>query len=272
MNKYLLPLISVFVIVCMLAFLTSCSSSDNDEDSGSFTDIFGPDGPEELDPSEWDFYLGVIHDDWDEDFTRDSTHLIVVMLINPDALTGDLTVKKDGETVALDNEWDVFWFGEIDLVMGQSYNFELVTPSKSYSASLQIPYNATSATFPETFDPTQSYTVSWNLQGNNKYQFAEAWSYLWDWEDWENDQESVYFEELSPSDRQHTFPANAVESFGPETEYDLSIIQADFKATGKLAAVAASAVYEWYYDHDYREEITRKDVTERVVRIIEHLK
>lgn len=267
-KKYFVPLVSVLLLVSFSLFIISCSSSDDKKDSGSITDIFGIGDIEDLDPSKWDFYLGVMHDeDWD-DYGRDMGYYITVVQINPQAATGNLTVKVDGNTVQMEN-WGFYWFGPADLQEGQTYNFSLDTGNKQYSASLQIPYNITSATFPSTFQVDQSHTVSWTLANNNKNQIAEAWSYYWDWDE---DQESHYYKELKPSDRQFTFPANCVEDFGPETEYDLGILQIDYKMANKLVAVAMTGAFEYYWDDDWSREVTiQKTMNRRLIRIADFL-
>jgi hypothetical protein len=256
----------------MLAFITGCKSSSSNGDGSSIGDIFGPDGePEDLNPADWDVYLAIFYDTYEEDWNREGTHYVSIMIINPTVMNGDVTFKIDGNVFELEG-WEYWFFGAVDLVEGQSYNFEVSTGSNNYAATLQIPYNITSADFPQTFDPTEPYNVTWTLANNNKYQSVFAWSYLWDWEDEDNDQESEYFKEINNSARQHTFPANAIESFGPGTDYELGINQMDYKLNNKLVAVAVTQEYAWYYEDDFRSEETKETIKKKVLRIIEQLK
>jgi hypothetical protein len=268
MKKSILSIIVMAMLLSMALFVASCNSSDNDGDGGISGVVLDP---EELDPSQVDFYFAVTYLDFDEWDYREDYYVLNVIPINPMIDVENVIVMVDNEEIQGEFYYGYF-IAEVQLNPGQEYEFKLIAGDTTYSANLKTTYNATNASFPDEFNPSQSHTVSWSLSNNNQYQIADAWSYLWDWENEDNDQESEYMKALSPSDRQHTFPANAVENFGPETEYELAIVQVNMKTSGKLVMMANSGVWADYYDYDYKNEDMKEKIANRSQKIIELLK
>ncbi len=270
MKKNLLVVISLLVTASMLMFFTGCADNDDDNDIDNGNDVgpvSGIFGPEDLDPDNYDFFLGIYYGIEN----RPEDHYIIVMPVNPDYSDADVSLTANGQPIELMTyEWFDEWFGSASLEEGESYIFELTTGSESYSADLTIPYNTTSISFPETYDPTQSHEVTWTLANDNENQFAYADSRLGEPDEYYDETDLPYIEVLNPSDRQHTFPADIVETYGPETKYELGILQTNFEISGRFATIAISPDHRTY-DEEQRE-VTHLDIREHVIRLIEILK
>lgn len=113
------------------------------------------------------------------------------------------------------------------------------------SQTLKIPYNA-AVSFPDSFDPTNAATMNWNMAGNNKYQVVSLSSTGEGFDD-DDDWEKV----IDVSARTFTFPANAVEDFGPDTEYDMILAQMNFEKSGRVAFSSFSFAVEMYGEGEW---------------------
>jgi hypothetical protein len=266
MKKGVIGLISLFVVMGMLVFFTACSDDDNGNGNGNGNDgISGIFGPGDLEPEQTDFHIGIgyLTEEAEEPITGD--YIITINAVNPEVSYGNITFTANGEEIELYPFMDT-WYGGADFIVGESYEFALSTATDNYSATLTIPYNASSTNFPETFDPTQSYTVVWSLEHDNENQIAHAWSYIGT----QDGEEPPYWDFLDTSAREYTFPANAVESHGEGTDYGVGITQANFRMEGKLAIAAISSQNE-HYPHDSRT-ISRREFSNKISGVIELLK
>jgi len=150
--------------------------------------------------------------------------------VNPD---DSASVVIDGTYYQLESFFGMpsMYMGLVNLNPGQTYNVKFIHNGTEKAATdLQMPY-ACNATFPSTYNPSQSATFSWSLSNNNQYQYAGVSSYNPDEEDEYDD--DIKF--IKPSARSHTVAANAVDSYGANTEYDLVVGQVTYKKANRIS-------------------------------------
>ncbi len=177
---------------------------------------------------------------------KEDTHIVTVMWIGPEAefvAPTTLELKIAGETIALD-AWGDFWMGSATLTPGNAYNFQLLVNGEiTVSTTQTVVYNA-DATFPLTYNPTQSAYSYWTLAGNNQVQTASA--YAWDPQD--PYQDEIADTDLAASVREYTFPANIVQDHGTGSSYTLEITQMNHKYVDNVLVATAQSDWQDYGD------------------------
>jgi hypothetical protein len=154
--------------------------------------------------------------------------------------------------------WSIW--GTVELNPGQTYAVKLYkNDTQITSANLMMPYNAT-ATFPTSFDPAQSTSFSWTLSNNNQYQFAGASAYQYVQGGDSNYDDAI--EDISPSARSHTVPANGIQDFGAGTWFELLVGQMNYVRNGRNA-------FEAYQDQytEFETKASQPDLQERIARV-----
>jgi hypothetical protein len=115
------------------------------------------------------------------------------------------------------------------------------------SVSLPLPYHCVGS-FPATFDPAESASISWTLDHENQYQVAGANSskYVSATEILTDE----YIKSIPVTNRSFTVPANSIQDFGEGTNHSLFIDQLNYKLDNRIAFVAWNGS-----DHSYQKEL-----------------
>lgn len=227
----LLVLVSVFLLV------GGCGK-DNDDDGDN-----GISGIPDITPANYDWYVYFL--DYSTFDFRSNEYLIwAEWLGNSSAITEEdvFTLDINGETHGFQGG---YYFGEwsfnamAELEPGTQYNLVFKKNGNTVaSQTMRMPYQA-EVSFPATFDPTKTASMTWEMAGNNKYQVVSLYSESYDDDDdWDKS--------IAVSARSFTFPANAVESYGPDTEYGMMLAQMNFEKTGRIAFSSISFASEEY--------------------------
>lgn len=177
---------------------------------------------------------------------KEDTHILTVMWIGPMSEYVEptsLELKVGGETVAL-SAWGEFWMGGDTLTPGTSYTFQLLVDGVSVVNTKQtIVYNA-DATFPLTFNPTQSAYSYWTLDASNQVQIASAYAY----DPIDPNDDEVSDTDLAAAVREYTFPANVVQDHGNGAGYSLEITQMNHKYVDNVLVATAQSDWADYGD------------------------
>lgn len=260
MKRYLPILISLVVIVVIAVMFSGCSSKD--KDSFTIDDLIGPGSPNFED---FDYIISVEH--WV--FEDRGSYSVYIETNNPDGFQEEISLLIDGEEVALVyHEWGQYYSAVDNLEEGMTYDFILITESKNYSATLKLPHIPYDVVFPAVLDIESAQTLTWSLQDDNKYQIVSFANLYWNGEEMVA---SSYVKVIDPSDREHTVPANSIESQGFESNLAMSLAQVDFVAKGSFLA-AVRAVYQKDDFEDYDRELLKKESRESLPEIIKNLK
>lgn len=177
--------------------------------------------------------------------------------------TDEFTLDIDGQTHELmggydDGDWSFFSTAELN--SGELYNLVFKKNGNQVAAkNFRIPYQPT-VTFPSTFDPTKTAKVTWQLTADNKYQSIALFS------EGDNDDDE-YSKDISASARTFTFPANSVESYGPNTGYGMMLAEANFEKVGRVAFSSIS-----YELQEYGNVITGKFEVSNLRKIAKNLR
>jgi hypothetical protein len=230
--KTLIVFLSITMLVILLA-LTGCKS-----DSDGVTGI--PDiTPANFD---WDVYILDLSGA-NEDLREDSYYISCEWLGDESAITEtDVFTIQFNDSTPIQLQGYGYWFGEWSfageamLNPGTSYNVKLMkNGTQETSGTIKTPYRCY-ANFPAYYNPSTTAEITWSLSNNNQFQTAGISSYG----DWEAEVEEYdeHFAELSPSARNYTIPANAVDNFGEWTEYEMLVMQVNFTKSGRTAFMA----------------------------------
>lgn len=225
MKKFLILILAALLAIGML--LTAC-----DKDN------------EITDPAEADWSVAFVRT---IDSGKDATHFVTVSWAgeeNEFVAPNSLTLKVDGEELPL-QVYNEVWFGDATLVSGQTYDIELIIDGETACDGSLTMVNEVSGSFPATYDPSSSATISWAVSGtgNNDSQIVSATSY-----DPVNFTHDSFDEVLTPSARSYTFPAEAVESYGADTMYSLEITEMNAKTVSDVMLISSHGD-----DKDYPE-------------------
>ncbi|MCB5268056.1 MAG: hypothetical protein LHW46_08125 [Candidatus Cloacimonetes bacterium] len=233
---------SYLLVVILIALLFSLSACGGDDDNdGDLTEI------PEITPDnfDWDVYIVDVASSKPEV----NYYVSVDWLGNPAALiAGDqISIKfGDQEAIILQNMgFGGYWFyaGMAQLNPGTSYNIKLFkNDDQQASVNIKTPYRAY-ASFPSFYNPSTSAEITWSLEHDNQFQVAGVSSYDADYE--ESDDDLVW---LDPSERSHTIPANAVQNYGEDTEYEMLVLQYSFAQNNRSAFMIAQGQGRTYPD------------------------
>lgn len=241
MRKYFIILIIALMAVGL--FLTACEEDENiTEPENAKWSVFVTANPPE----------------------SQNSHSVTVMWIGPAqdyAEPSSIKLEIGGDEVNLE-KWAGIWIGEKNLTPGEKYSFKLKVDDETIvNTNQKIVYNA-DATFPETYNPTQTAYVHWTLEKDNEHQIASA--YALDPEDAANDE--VVDEELEPSARSYQFPAGVVSYHGEGTIYTLEISQMNYKYVDNVMVASSQADYQ-----DYGNIKRDRGSREETVKYVKHM-
>lgn len=193
------------------------------------------------------------------------SHIASVMWIGPAnnyVAPNSIQLKIGGEIVSLTpSPYGGFWMGSLDLTPGSTYSFELIVNGETAVNTKQTIVNNADATFPLTFNPAATAYSYWTLTANNKTQTASAYAY-----DADPDLDEYADHDLTPSDREYTFPANVVQDHGMDAIYSLEITQMNHKYVDNV--LVASAQSDWA---DYGDKKIDRFSPARLAKYVRHL-
>lgn len=248
------------LVVLFIALMLSISACGGDDDDNGLTEI--PDiTPENYD---WDIY---ILDTMDTG--RTSSYFVSAdWLGSSSALSPDdvISIQFDSHTpvVLFNYGWGDEWYfiGSAQLNPGTSYSVKLLkNNSQQASVTVKTPYRCY-ANFPSLYNPNNSAELTWSLEHNSQFQIAGVSSYGPGYT--EEDDEMAW---LEPSARTHTIPANAVDNYGEETEYELLVIQYGFAKSGRMAVMTAQG-----QSRSYPEEIAKENQLSQQLDLLKKLR
>lgn len=240
MNKFLRLLL--IMILAMSVFISACGEDDDDDNGNT-------DPP--INPENFDFFFSL----FGIGEGAKAEYGIVVEAYEGEDITS-VTLSIGGIDVPIEDFWGV-WMGFAELDPGESYAFELAINSNTYNFNLQLPVYP-QIDWPATFDPTQSYDLSWilnpNINSNIQELVGTSWYYDDDLDEYVIVDDKYVF--LDPGVRSYTLAANWL---SVQEEYDLVLAETNWVISGALLAVA-SEVSIGSYGQDIRqaESVTHK--------------
>jgi len=241
MKKFLLVILVIGVFSSM--FFTGCK----DNKSNSTTTAPDPMHLENL-----DYFMAVASENYK------GMYYIFIDSYNENATINTAALTINGIDIPLISEgyegW-VSWFGSVELTQGQDIVCVLNINGNSYNLNLTVPYHP-NLTWPESYNPGVSTTLSWTLSGDSEYQYFEGDAEGFDYETMETIEESKYVT-LDQSDRSFTIPANWLNSDLDEYEFDL--LEYSFEADGKVGAAIGDGSEATYYP-DIKKSDRRKEM------------
>lgn len=252
-------LLSVLVLALLAIALTGCGGDDDNNNNNNWVDIT---------PTNTDWDINIIHN---QGAGKEASYVAnYFWLGNPLSLsaTDTFSAKIDGQNYEVNGYWMFgIWmiWSQFTLNPGQVYNFEFYhNGNKKCDVDIRMPYPAI-ASFPSTYNPAQSATFTWSLSNNNQYQFAGVTAFKE--QEVGDDLYDDAIELLPVTARSHTVPANAVESFGSGTEYELVVSQLNFKRDGRTAVSAYQGQSEDYHRKGSPEDMfARAQKARRIIR------
>lgn len=228
-------IISSMVLLASLAlFLGACGGEDGDTLTGL------PD----ITPLKYDWQIIIM--DGDSSMGKSTYGINCYWLGQPSAITDDdvFSIKFDGESYTLENfNLGIMRaiYGSANLNPGTLYNISFYKNNQLVGGgSIRTPYRA-QGSFPTNYRPQESAALSWTLSEDNQYQSVTLSS---ESEGMEEDDD--FAKDLEPSLRSFTFPVNAVQDFGPNTSYTMSVLQYSFLKSGRTAFLAAHTNAQHY--------------------------
>lgn len=231
----------------LLAFI-GCEDIYSDDDTE-----FIPTGPSAITSSraDWTISISPIFGG-----SSPSAHLVMLYclnLINPPTSPTPINLKIDGSQVPM----SLFFYipgvfsGITDLQQGETYDIEFIYNNVlKVDTTIRIAY-IPNANFPQSFASNQSAFLSWQLAGSNQYQFVGARS-----ENESTDQDSDYVKQIEPNIRSYTIPANAVQDYGPGTEYTLGVDEVNFKVVNRIAVMSIASDARNYHGKSITNKVS----------------
>ena len=222
-----LSLIPLLILISAFLLFSGCGKDDNDAITGI----------PEVTPEDYDWNINILDSTF---FHSDSEFLVLAHWLHENsAITADdvFTIDVDGETHELEGSLFLgHWSFAAWVEMTPDAQYDLIFKKNGNTVaakSLRLPHRA-DVTFPANFDPNEAASLNWQMAGDNEYQIASLTANHFETE------EDERYEAISTSARSFTFPANAVENFGPGTEYYLRLMQMNFEKSGRVAFIGVS--------------------------------
>jgi hypothetical protein len=232
-HKRLLLMLLTFSLILLI-------SACGDDDNGGTT------GLPDITPGSYDWEVYFIN--YSEMFAKTDEYRVMVEWLGDSAAisgTDDYSLVIDGETHPLQgvNLFGTWLFsGYTSMQAGELYDIKFYkNDSLISSADLRLPYKA-EIQLPANYDPSSATSLEWSLESDSDFQTLSVISY----DEEEYDQEDEWERLIPSSARSYIIPANAVMDFGPDTTYELMLIQLNFKKSGRTAYLAGSVEGEIY--------------------------
>jgi len=219
--------------------ISACGSDD--DDNGGITGI------PEIDAESYDWEILIIRVN-EMPILRGSYLIYADWLGDYAAISSedDISIQFGDQNYDLTGyDYDGSWVFStyLELNAGQEYNVILRKNGSSVStANVKIPFYA-DVDFPYHIDPSQATRLDWYMDGDNEYQVLSLFSFGEDW-----DQEDDWERLIPSSSRSYIIPANTVSDYGPDTEYELMLVQMNFEKSGRVAYLSSSIAKMTYFD------------------------
>jgi hypothetical protein len=222
-----------FCLTLVTAVIFSACSSGSDSDNGNGNDDPPPsDFPFEAIMNEEVSFLALSIEAYGDDFEA-----YFMMYIKEDHES--VTVAIDGNEVEMDSFLN-YYFAEVDLVPGQNVAYEVVVDGSAREGDLEVP-ELLQAEFPESFDLSADFTVSWSINSDPSLFIAHLDIELED--DWVESGNV-----LQGNSRSHTFSSELYAGLSEEDIWyiDTGIAAIDYKHENDMVFLATTDAYHEY--------------------------
>lgn len=234
-----LVLLSIILMSFLMLFLVGCVNPDDPND----TEIETPTGWEDLNPgiAEWVVMLTA--------GLEKSTYVVSVTWIggiNIPQVSDTAVLYVNGNDVEIDAMIPGVWFGSCNVAQGSDATIKFVYNGETrVDTSLKTVNLITDATFPTTYNPTQTAAISWTLPTNNQHQVVGISASKDDAKEWSGD----YSREVLVADRSFTFPANPIADAPAGADYTLGVTEVNFKIKNKIALMSVDGAFSDSYHY-----------------------
>ena len=216
----------------LILSLTVFACSDDDDDNGNGG----------LDPGEFPLdglmnenvsFLIMSVEEWDGEF---DAYLSMIIVENHQTVT----LQIDGNNVSL-SSFGRYYFADLDLLPGQSFTYALQVDGNTRSGSLSIP-SVIQANFPDDFDLSSNYTMSWTTSADPTGFIAFLQIELDD--DWIDNGML-----LAGNTRNHTFNRNIYSGLSEDDIWyiDVGVLGMNYEIKDDFVIMAGFDAYEEYY-------------------------
>lgn len=148
----------------------------------------------------------------------------------------EITFWIYGQSHVLHAVSDTDYMGTVDLNPGEQTNISLTQNGAYLLNNLNIyTPSVASLEYPATYNPSQELALAWTVPTQNYYQFLDVSSYFDDGTP--EGEMSDYFRQLPGSRHSYTIPADAVQNYGPETDYTISLKQVNYTKEFHVAVI-----------------------------------
>lgn len=256
MKKFLI----MMLVLGLALMMTGCGDDDDNNNNGG-NDLTSP--PHLSNPDNFDFVVTL-----DQSADNGNT-MIIVVPVNSNNSISTLELSVNESVVALTQVYGI-WAGEVTgIASGESVVVSATINGTSYNETITIA-NPAVVDYPETWDVSEAYTLSWTLQADNMYQYLggnASWMDLETYETIETDE----FITLSPSDRTVIIPANWLDI--PEdihTDTVITLYQENWAYNNRFICVSFSDSENSFYS---RSKLKRNEIVRnRINRVIQRIK
>ncbi|MBN1326515.1 MAG: hypothetical protein JW996_01055 [Candidatus Cloacimonetes bacterium] len=238
----------LIVLLSLSLFITGCGD-DDDDDNGNGT------GPS-TDPEDYEYFFLVMRSGEREAYT--------VMLMNYDGdPINNVNFAINGQNVDMTYfELGAYWFADVELEVGETYNYELSINRESWDfdlATAAIPV----VDWPNSFDPAQGMDVSWILNPNENSMVQEFGGTSWIYDEVNQEYELIDEEYvlLEGDARNYNVPANWMSD--GQDEYDFMLAETNYYFTDKFLAVAVELSIALYGDWE-RDQIDEIAIAKKI--------
>jgi hypothetical protein len=213
--------------------ITACSDDDDDNGQTDMTEF-----PLEGLLNENTSFLIIAVEEWGEEFDAYMTMLVMENHEN-------VSLQINGNAVSL-SSFGRYYFSDLDLMPGQNFSYELRIDNNVRSGSLAIPA-VVQANFPDEFNLSSSYTMSWTTSADPTSFIAFLQIELED--DW-IDNGTL----LAGSARSHTFNSSIYSGLSEDDIWyiDVGVLGMNYDIKDNMVIMAAFDVYEeYYFDNEF---------------------
>lgn len=239
--KYTKTILSMLLILSLAVF----ACSDDDDDNGTPGDF-----PFEAVMSESTSFLIISVEEWDDRFEAN-----VSMLVMEDHQQASLSVN--GNEVELFGYMG-YYFGELELMPGQSFSYQIRVDGSTRSGELAIP-DVIRADFPDEFNLSSNFSFSWTTSSDPSAFIAFLEVDLDD--DWVE-----HMEMLAGSARSHSFNRNLYSGLSEDDIWyvDVGVWGMNYDIKDDMVIIAGFDAYEkYYFDDDFFFRLTEENEIDR---------
>ena len=214
-------LFMVFMFSTMI-FISGCGNDDDDGGGGST-------GPS-TDPSDYTYLLNSYS-------LNNRDYEITLMPVDPNNPIGEIDCTINGNLCSFSwNDMYALWSTTFPMNPGETYNFALTIDGTEYDADLTNVNLIANVSWPIAYDPSESYTVTWELAADNEFQWFQGLTGA----------AVEELEDLDPGDRSFTIPEEWLGTTGPMHQF--VVIQTNHAYSDDLLLLSIDFVSEIYFE------------------------